>query len=252
MFHIRRIIDDILPRNRHALEQIQEILRSRFRGLSQANITKIPDLLRNPFKYDFRSILYVVEIPATGKVRGFALLSHEPVIRFCYLDYLVTDKETIGRGIGSALYERVREESVLLQSEGLFFECLPDDPALSRNPEILKQNRARLKFYESFGARPVVNTAYETPLKPGGDNPPYLVFDGLGQPITLRRVSAPGGKDHSREKVPGGVQQGVYPAGRRVHPGRSRPDPRTALFQETASNRLPGVRLLRKDRPRRQ
>ncbi|MBU2252926.1 MAG: acetylpolyamine amidohydrolase, partial [Proteobacteria bacterium] len=105
MFHIRRIFDDILPRNRHALEQIQEILRSRFRGLSQANITKIPDLLRNPFKYDFRSILYVTEIRATGKVRGFALLSHEPMVRFCYLDYLVTDRETIGRGIGSALYE---------------------------------------------------------------------------------------------------------------------------------------------------
>ncbi|MBU2026531.1 MAG: acetylpolyamine amidohydrolase, partial [Proteobacteria bacterium] len=86
MFHIRRIFDDILPRNRQALEQIQDILRSRFMGLSQANITKIPDLLRNPFKYDFRSILYVVEIQATGKVRGFALLSHEPVVRFCYLD----------------------------------------------------------------------------------------------------------------------------------------------------------------------
>ncbi|MBU1745214.1 MAG: histone deacetylase family protein [Proteobacteria bacterium] len=187
MFHIRRIFDDILPRNRQALEQIQDILRSRFMGLSQANITKIPDLLRNPFKYDFRSILYVVEIQATGKVRGFALLSHEPVVRFCYLDYLVTEKETIGRGIGSALYERVREESVLLQAEGLFFECLPDDPALSRNPEILKQNRARLRFYESFGARPIAETDYETPLEPGGDNPPYLVFDGLGKPITLRR-----------------------------------------------------------------
>jgi len=72
MFQIRRIFDDILPRNRHALEQIQEILRSRFRGLSQANIAKIPDLLRNPFKYDFRSILYVTEIQASGKVRRFA------------------------------------------------------------------------------------------------------------------------------------------------------------------------------------
>ena len=70
MFHIRRIYDDILPRNRYVLEQIQEILRSSFQGLSQANITKIPDLLRNPFKYDFRSILYVVEIQATGKPRS--------------------------------------------------------------------------------------------------------------------------------------------------------------------------------------
>jgi acetoin utilization deacetylase AcuC-like enzyme/GNAT superfamily N-acetyltransferase len=194
MFHIRRILDDILPRNRRALEQIQEILGSRFRGLSQANITKIPDLLRNPFKYDFFSILYVAEIQASGKIRGFALLSHEPALHFCYLDYLVTERETIGRGVGSALYERVREESVLLQAKGLFFECLPDDPALSRNPEILKQNRARLRFYESFGARPVVNTAYETPLEPGGNNPPYLVYDSLGQPSAL-------GRDYLRQVV---------------------------------------------------
>ena len=63
----------------------------------------------------------------------------------------------------------------------MFFECLPDDPALCRGPLILEENRARLRFYERYGARPIVNTAYKTPVKPGGDNPPYLVFDGLGQ-----------------------------------------------------------------------
>ncbi len=31
---------------------------------------------------------YVAEIQVSGKVRGFALLSYEPGIRFCYLDYL--------------------------------------------------------------------------------------------------------------------------------------------------------------------
>jgi hypothetical protein len=35
MFHIRRIFDDILPRNRHAVEEIQEILLSQFRDHSQ-------------------------------------------------------------------------------------------------------------------------------------------------------------------------------------------------------------------------
>ncbi|MFH1743205.1 MAG: histone deacetylase family protein, partial [bacterium] len=70
---------------------------------------------------------------------------------------------------------------------GLFYECLPDDPALSRDPDILKQNARRLRFYERYGARPIVNTAYETPLKLEFDNPPYLVFDGLGQNPELRR-----------------------------------------------------------------
>ena len=32
---------------------------------------------------------------------------------------------------------------------------------------------------------PIANTAYETPVKPGDDNPPYLVYDDLGQDIQL-------------------------------------------------------------------
>lgn len=33
----------------------------------------------------------------------------------------------------------------------------------------------------------MAGTAYETPVTPGGDNPPYLVFDGLGASLELRR-----------------------------------------------------------------
>jgi len=87
--------------------------------------------------------------------------------------------------IGGALYERLREEALELGTIGLFFECLPDDPSLCKDPDILKQNKARLKFYEKYGARPLAGTAYETPVKPGGDNPPYLVFDGLGRNLQL-------------------------------------------------------------------
>src|SRR4030042_5778792 len=101
-----------------------------------------------------------------------------------------TAAKKMGRGSGGAIYERVREEALYLKTIGLFFECLPDDPNLSRNPEILKQNISRLRFFEKYGARPIASTAYETPLKPGADNPPYLIFDSLGQNIELRRDTA--------------------------------------------------------------
>ena len=52
-----------------------------------------------------------------------------------------------GGGIGGALYERVREEAMDLETIGLFYECLPDTVQLSRNPKIRKQNIARLRFY---------------------------------------------------------------------------------------------------------
>jgi len=179
MFRIRRVYDDITPANKEAIAQVQEILRTQFPLLSRRDIAKLPEQLRNPLKYRFRSILFVAE-GTKGRIIGFALLFHGPALKFCYLDYISAAERRTGGGIGGALYERVREEALDLNTVGLFFECLPDTPELSRNPEVRKQNAARLRFYERYGARPIINTAYETPLKPGDDNPPYLVYDDLG------------------------------------------------------------------------
>jgi acetoin utilization deacetylase AcuC-like enzyme len=189
VFRIRRVYDDITPANREAMSQVQEILRAQFPLLPSRDIKKLPDQLRNPMKYRFRAILFVAE-GLKGHVDGFALLFHEPALRFCYLDYISAGLRKTGGGIGGALYERVREEALDLGTLGLFFECLPDDPALSRDPLTRKQNAARLRFYERYGARPIINTAYETPLSPGGDNPPYLVYDDLGQGTELSAGTA--------------------------------------------------------------
>ncbi len=180
MFRIRKIHDDTTTANRERLGQVQAILRAQFPGLDERDIAKLPDQLRNPLKYRFRAILFVAE-DAKGYVRGFALLLHAPDLGFAYLDFISTGRGESGGGIGSALYERVREEALRLDVIGLFFECLPDDPALSRDPKIRAANAARLRFYERYRARPIANTAYETPLRPDDDNPPYLVFDDLGQ-----------------------------------------------------------------------
>lgn len=180
MFRIRRIHDALRPLNQAAITQVEQILRDQFPLLAKKDVDKIPELLRNPVKQGFRSILFVAE-DARQRVQGFALLSHEPDLRFCFLDYISAAKRTTGGGIGGALYEHMREEATAMGALGIFFECLPDDPALCKDPEILKQNQARLRFYEKYGAVPIVGTAYETPLKPGDDNPPYLVFDALGQ-----------------------------------------------------------------------
>jgi len=184
MFRIRRVYDDATPADEDAIAEVQDILRTQFPGLSKRDIAKLPDQLRNPLKYRFRSILFVAE-GSRGHVNGFALLFHEPVLKFCYLDYISAATQKTGGGIGGALYERVREEALYLNTIGLFFECLPDDPKLSRDPEIRKQNESRLRFYERYGARPIANTAYETPVKAGDDNPPYLVYDDLGRDIEL-------------------------------------------------------------------
>lgn len=189
MFRIRRIYDDILPVDRKLVAQVQDILKDQFPLLSEDKVALIPDQLRNPLKYRFRSILLVAE-GSKGTAKGFALLQHAPDLRFCYLDFISAARKRMRGGIGSALYERVREASLSLNAVGLFFECLPDDPELCRDPNLLKENRDRLRFYEAYGARPIVNTRYETPVSPGEDCPPYLVYDNLGRSVPLSRAKA--------------------------------------------------------------
>lgn len=178
-----------MPANREIVRQVQQILREQLPELNAADIDKIPGQLRNPLKHRFQSILYTAE-GFKRTIKGFALLSYEPNLHFCFLDYISAAKLVTGGGIGGALYSRIREEATSLNVIGIFFECLPDDPNLCKDPEVLKNNKARLRFYEKYGARPVINTAYETPVKPGGDNPPYLVFDRLVQERPLRKNEA--------------------------------------------------------------
>ncbi|HUT34566.1 MAG TPA: histone deacetylase family protein [Planctomycetota bacterium] len=184
MFRIRRIYDQVLPRNKAALKQCEEILRAYFKAVPQAELERLAEKLQNPLKTGFRSILFVAE-DGRRKVLGLALLYHDPQRHFSFLDYLVTGNQLRSSGIGGALYERVREVAVELGARGVFFECLPDDPARTPSPEMLKENIARLRFYERYGARPIVNTLYELPIRPAARCTPHLVFDGLdrGEPL---------------------------------------------------------------------
>jgi predicted N-acetyltransferase YhbS len=133
MFRIRRIYDDTTPANRQALAQVRDILQAQFPGLSPEELDGLSEQLRDPLRHRFRSVLFVAE-DAADNVRGLAWLLHAPDLAFAYLAYLATAPGVTGGGTGGALYARVREEAQALDVIGLFFECLPDDPALSRDP----------------------------------------------------------------------------------------------------------------------
>lgn len=186
MFRIRRIYDDTLPIDRDQIQQSLSILRTQFSLVSEEEVQKILELLRKPDKRQLLAMLMVADEIKTKRVQGFALILRDIELNYFFLDYVSAMKGMTGRGTGGALYQRVREEASQAGVVGVFFECLPDDPALCRDPVILKDNAARLKFYEAFGARPIAGTAYETPVKQGDDNPPYLVFDDLGRDTKLR------------------------------------------------------------------
>lgn len=186
MLRIRRIYDDALPVNKETIRQIKEIMRNRFGDVSENEVELISEKLRNPFKQRFRTILFVAET-MRGQVLGFATLLHEPELGFAFLDWIATASGKTGGGLGSALYDGVRRAAASSHAKGLFFECLPDEPDDCPDPSLLKENRARLRFYERYGARPIINTAYETAVNPKDTCMPYLVFDGLDQKFPLRR-----------------------------------------------------------------
>ena len=186
MFRMRRVYDDVLPINREIIKQVQEILRTQFSGVSEDEIALIGEKLRNPLKHRFRTILLVAE-NLRRRVLGFAMVLHEPEIGFCYLDWIALASGKTGGGLGSALYDRVRTESVALNAKGLFFECLPDDPQNGVDDAMLRQNRSRLRFYERYGARPIIRTGYEMPINPEDTCMPHLVYDGLNSTGGLRK-----------------------------------------------------------------
>ncbi len=189
MFRIRQIAGSGLPLDNREITQVQEILRERLPGLPAHELEALPDKIRDPMAHRMRAILLVAD-DLKGELKGFALLSHAPDFNFCFLDYVATGKQLSGGGVGGALYERVRETARNLGAIGLFFECLPDDPAACSTPELAKSNAARLRFYERWGARPIINTGYETPVKPGDTDLPHLVYDDLDSDKPLPRDAA--------------------------------------------------------------
>jgi acetoin utilization deacetylase AcuC-like enzyme/GNAT superfamily N-acetyltransferase len=186
MFRIRKVYDDVSPANRHTLAQVANIMHSQFPLASQEEIDKLPGQLRDPLKYWFRSVVFVAE-DARDRVKGFALFLHMADLNFGYLEFISVAPGTTGGGLGGVLYERVREEALDLGLLGIFFEVLPDEPHLLTHPELLEQNIARLRFYERYGARPIVNNEFHKPVTGTDNNLFFLVFDDLARGTQLRR-----------------------------------------------------------------
>ncbi len=189
MFRIRRVFDDVLPIDRRAIGQVQEILCQQFPHARAEDVADLGERLRDPLRFRFRSLLFVAD-DLRGGVKGFALASHEPKHRFLFLDYVASGARLTGGGIGGALYETLRDEARELGVIGIFCECAPDEREECESEAAYRANVARLRFYERYGARPVEGTEYQAPIRPGDRGMPLLVFDPLDSDAGLRRSAA--------------------------------------------------------------
>lgn len=177
-FSIRRIYDDFLPANQRAIDQIISITRRQIPDMKDEYFEVMRGLFRNPIYRKMRHIFFVVD-DGRGDVRGFAEFSYAPDLKFCFLDLMAMRRGNVGGGMGSALYERVREEAKYLNARGIFIECLTDDGRVFKDKKMLRQNRARLRFYEQYGVLPIANTSYEYHSRLHYDYPYFLLYDDL-------------------------------------------------------------------------
>jgi acetoin utilization deacetylase AcuC-like enzyme/GNAT superfamily N-acetyltransferase len=186
MFRIRKIHDDTTAANREAIAQVEAISRAQFPDWRPLESESLTERLRDPLRFRYRSVLLVLE-SGLDKVRGFALLLHMPDLGIAYLDLISVAPGKTGGGVGAVLYERVREEARALHAQHLFLECSVDNPALVRDEATLQQNIQRLRFYERYDVRPIVNNRYASPVTPGDQDVYFLMVDPLDAPHPLPR-----------------------------------------------------------------
>jgi acetoin utilization deacetylase AcuC-like enzyme/GNAT superfamily N-acetyltransferase len=187
MFQIRRIYDTVLRDNHLAIEQAKEIIREHFgQILSPSEVRDLDRRLRDPFSDAFNAVVFVAQ-DSRQQVLGIAMVLHDPHLRFCLLHLLAARPGGSGAGIGGALYQRVREVAAAWGAKGLFMECYTDEPNPAVDEEELKANRARLRFYERYGARPIESIDYESTTVSEDPCPYVLVYDGLNRKSPPRR-----------------------------------------------------------------
>jgi len=132
LFRIRRL-HEVVPNHRDAFQQVLSILKRVFPAVRESELRSSGAIEQSP------------EIPSAhlfdrggrfqGKGEGI-----RPVVSRAGPSFLLSglpfhSPAPEGWGNRGALYERVREDALSLNCVGVFFECLPDEPALCKDPE---------------------------------------------------------------------------------------------------------------------
>ncbi len=190
MFRISHVLGAHREHDRRCIAEVHALLTTSFPDFA----TEPDYIARKLVGQTARGVPAILLIAhGTGDdVAGFALADYFETIGFAYLDFIVTRAEERGRGLGGALYEALREDMMARGARGLFLEVPTDDPSQVSDPAALKQNKTRLKFYERYGAFPVVGTLYDQPIRPGNPTEPRLLYDPLDtrKPITADELRA--------------------------------------------------------------
>ena len=187
MIRFRRLFDLASTADRRQFDEVVALFKLTFPE-EVAILDRMGALAESRAPGDFGWILLIAE-DGRGEVLGFSFSLYFPDLRFGYLYYIASHPERRARGIGGALYEATRELMIAKGARGLFLDAGPDEKEKLRHPELLRINRSRLKFYERYGARPIVGTLYDAVPNPANEGyQTFLLFDPLDRerPLSAR------------------------------------------------------------------
>lgn len=129
---------------------------------------------------------FLVAVSSKEGTVGLAFYDYFDDLQAGHLEFIATKRYIRSRGVGSHLYEALREDLVARGARELYMEVRSDEPGRDLEPEELKLRRATLRFYEKQGARPLDGFAYDTPPYDAPHlEPPLLVCDPLAKRETL-------------------------------------------------------------------
>ena len=139
MFRISHVFGTHREYDRRCLAEVQSLFEIAFPDLAEDGQYMIRKLTEQAAR-GYPSILLVAHGPG-DRIIGFALADYFETLRYAYLDFIVTQAEQRGRGLGGALYEALRHDLMARGARGLFLEVPTDDPAQVANPAHLKANK---------------------------------------------------------------------------------------------------------------
>jgi ribosomal protein S18 acetylase RimI-like enzyme len=130
MFRISHVIGTHREHDRRCLEEIQALLTSAFPDFADEP-HYIARKLEEQAARGNPCILLAAHGPG-DRIIGFALADYFESIGYAYLDYIVTQAEQRGRGLGGALYEALLEDLTARGARGLFSRSPPTTRRRSR------------------------------------------------------------------------------------------------------------------------
>ena len=121
------------------------------------------------------------------KVMGFALADHFEWLGYAYLDFIVTQADQRGRGLGGGLYEALRQDLMARGAKGLFLEVPTDDPKQVADPESTSR-RTRTGSNSTSGTTPGRSSTPSTTSRSAPASPPSPACSTTRSTTTTREA----------------------------------------------------------------